>query len=310
VEDGGTLYASGRAAEYIEWLWPEVLGLASPDPYVGSADTGEPVLSSKVTETHAAQALGFTDFDAHPPENPWPPILEVWPTGISTIVKSDASSMVNTELIENLPPGNDLTDIPMSCSFTRGDGFVVFTNLYYRSDMDADERALTEYLVSLALMQPYIRTSRDLVNMAGYYPMGDWVGVVSEPGQRTFSIDLSDADDVYFVLNSDSFVFKLTVEGPGDIEENITGRTPISMAFPGVEDGTWTVTVAGTAEHSPYRVPFALTVGIKTDTQEMVTTEPEVIWRTPFEPDTYTITLRVIDDHFRADEFTVGLIVE
>jgi len=309
VQAGGSLYASGKACEYMTYLWPEIVTFAEPDPYVGKPNTTSDWMDAEILSDSAAFNLGFDELILTYPEYAWPPIVDV-DISTSIIVRADASSVVATELITNLPFGEDFDRMPSAVSFEYGDGFVLYTNHHLTSGMDIEERDLLDYLATVVLVQPLTQLAHTLLDMAGYFPYADYVGIVEEDVEMELEFDIEGIDDIYVVINGLDGSFDVTVEGPGDAFKEASGSIPMSMAFPSIEDGTWTVTFTATDTKGIDNMPYVIAIGERSESGDLVTTVPEVIWRTPFAPGTYAVTLKVQDEQFRGDQWAVGIEVE
>ncbi len=309
VQDGGSLYASGKACEYLIEFWPDVITFAEPDPYVGRPNTTSDWMFADIVSDSAAFNLGFDELILTYPEYAWPPIVDL-DISTSTYVRANASSVVAIELITNLPVGEDFELMPTAVSFEYGDGFVLYTNHHLTSGMDIEEEELLDYLATVVIAHPIVRTAHTLINMAGYFPYADYVGSVMEDVEMELVFTVMEVEDIYIVINALDGTFAVTVDGPGDILQDVEGSIPMSMAFPGVEDGTWTITFTATDTKGIDRMPFVVSIGERSEKGQIVTTVPEVIWRTPFVPDTYAITLEVQDEQFRGDKWTIGIEVE
>jgi len=309
VEDGGALYLSGTAYDYLPKLWPDIVTFPEPEPYVGSANTYGEVISAQILDKATAAALGITTLNVEYPDYPWPPVIDTkYPARV--IATADASDVVDISAITNLPPGEDFSSMPISIFFPYGDGMVLFTNKHYQDGLAAFDLGLVQYMVASVAIFPIAKTSHTLIDMGGYFPATDYVGFISEGVERKYAFDLAGAGDVYIVLNAPDGEFDFKVDGPEDSDADVTGTAPISMAFPGVTDGKWTIKIKANDTGDFDHLPYALSIGKRTSSEELVTDVPEVIWRVPFEPDIYTIRLNIIDDYFREDEFTVGVQVK
>jgi len=309
VEGGGALYASGRAAEYVRTLWPNRITFPKPDPYAGSANPADDLIQACIVDDPAQQSLGFDSLDLTYPSYSWPPVIA---TGGATtpIITADASSVVNIDLIENLPPGEDFEHMPVAMYFAHGDGIVVFTSFHYQPGLSSAETALLDYLAALVVMHPLKLRSHDMADMAGYFPYMDFVGLTTTDRQADFSFEIAGADDVFLILNARMGALDFSVTGPGDLHQDVSGPAPITMAFPNVADGEWSVSVKAISMSVAEVLPFVLSVAARSKDLQLVTSVPEVIWRTPMDAGTYTITLRAIDDRYRVDEMIVGIKVE
>jgi len=309
VDDGGSLYASGRASELVDLLWPGKIVFPEPDPYAGSANPGSEFISAWVTDDGMAQSVGFISCEFAYPDRVWMPVVSTG-SAVTTIMRADASEVVNIGAVTNLPVGYDFSEMPLAAFFSHGDGKVFFTNLYSDEASGDSVDMLRRYFSASVATEPMASTNHYLTDLAGFFPWKDYTGVMMEEDQTEYSFELPDSDDVHLILNATRGVFTMTVDGPGDADREVSGSVPFSTTFQDVESGDWTVTVEVTDASGGEYIPYVLSVGQRAQTEELITTVPEVIWRTPMEPETYTIKLRVIDDRSRADEWIVGLKVE
>jgi hypothetical protein len=309
VDDGGTLYASGRASELVDLLWPGKIVFPEPDPYVGSANPGSDFISAWVTDDGMAQSVGFISCEFAYPDRVWTPAVSTG-SAVTTIMRADASGVVNAGSVTNLPVGYDFSDMPLAAFFSHGDGKVFFTNLYSDTSSGHSVDVLRRYFAAFVATEPMASTNHYLTDLAGFFPWKDYIGVMMEEDQTEYAFELDDADDVHLILNATRGVFTMTVDGPGDADREISGSVPFSTTFQDVESGDWTVAVEVTDASGAEYIPYVLSVAQRSQTEELITTVPEVIWRTPMEPETYTIKLRIIDSLSRADEWIVGLQVE
>ncbi len=309
VDSGGALYASGTAADYLIKLPQNKVTFPEPDPYVGYANTSGDEIDGAIADEIAEMALDFSNIDIAFPNYPWAPIIDT--TGsVTTIATADASEIVDIDSIANLPTGEDFSEMPVTVTFSHGDGLILFTNFHCHADMNTREQNLLKYIYGLVLSHSLKDTAYTLMDMAGYFPNIDYAGILAEDDEVKYTADFIDIDDLYIVFNAPDGVFKLEIEGPNDLKKEVTAHAPISMAFPDASNGTWEFSITATDTGSDDNIPYILSTGLRTSDYQLITTVPEIIWRTPFEPDIYAVTLRVIDNHFKVAELTVGLKVK
>jgi hypothetical protein len=137
VTNGGTLYASDWAYEYVEQAFPSAIDFL-PDPKIGSS-TQFPVTAT-VLDPDLAFALGSDlaqiQFD-----------LDIW-------VLIDAAGAGTTPLIEGIAPlmggGVTPTAVPLAVQFAAGAGRVIYTSFHNEDGATEDmHRILENFIFSL-----------------------------------------------------------------------------------------------------------------------------------------------------------------
>jgi len=306
VSGGGALYASGRGADYLIEMGIDSVTFAEPEPYVGSANTLGDYIYGQVVDESMQDGTGIFLVDLQYPDYEWAPILDTgWPA--TPLMGADASDVIDAGSITNFPPGANLNAIPMAVLIPHGDGEILYTSFHDHPGMSHEEVTLVSYLVARTITWPIIKDSRRLIELTGFYPHWDFLGFINEDSTEEKDFDLEGFDDVMLVINAATGIYEIEITGPGDISESITTPVPISMTFPAVLSGEWTVSLHAVDTGDADIVPYVLSVGVKSATISMITLVPEVIWTVPPVNDIYQIHLEVIDGEFRTHDYLAGV---
>ena len=309
VEDGGSLYLSGTAADYLIELGIDSITFAKPEPYIGSANTEGELRGGTVLDPSMIDGTGFSELDLQYPDYPWAPIIDTdWPASI--LLEANMTGLFDTGSITNLPTGFDIAHTPYSVSIPYGKGQILYTTFHDHPGMKHDEVTLSLYLAALAVTWPIVSDARDLIELTGYYPYIDYIGMMSEGETVEKEFTLTGYENVILSINAAVGIYKIDVSGPGGLTKSLTAPVPVSMTFPSVEDGDWSVTLKAEDTGDLENVPYVLSVGVKSETSTIITQSPEVIWTVPSAPGIYTVRLKVIDSEFRTDEFLSGIKVK
>lgn len=241
VQNGGTLYASDWAYEYIEAAWPEKLEFAGT-----IAD--EQTVEGTITDAGMRDFVGQDTLSIFYDLSGWVPITQV-SAGVDVYMR-------NT--VEYPGPSSDLEthpNIPVVVGFSYGSGYVVYTS-FHEAVQDATALKLMEYLVLIPVTHELWAAARQSLEAQGFTILVVNRGVIDVEETRTFSVTSSQRD-LRFVLTFEDPALTLRVKRPnGEVFDEITSSTPpITIDVPGAEAGAWTFEVV--ANDLPYaNFPF------------------------------------------------------
>jgi hypothetical protein len=309
VYAGGSLYLSGKAADYLIELWPGDVKFPQANPYVVSTGADGEILDGRIIDDSCAATLNRTSVDITYSADDWP-VITGTSSSVETLVTVDASPVLSSNLISILPPSIDPENLPVAVSFDYGDGMVLYTCFHTGDNITDLQEEILHYFAAKLASHNLEEASHGLLNNAGFFLKTEYAGFADSDKEISYVLQMSDIDDAYFVLNNPEGILKLDISGPGSSDADVSGPAPLTAVFQDVIDGVWllTVTTVESTEHDT--IPCLLTVGIKTEALQLITDKPSAIWHTPFETGEYAITLRVTDSDDRIDEKTLAVEVE
>jgi len=153
VQNGGTLYASDWAYEYIEAAWPEKLEFAGT-----IAD--EQTVEGTITDAGMRDFVGQDTLSIFYDLSGWVPITQV-SAGVDVYMR-------NT--VEYPGPSSDLEthpNIPVVVGFSYGSGYVVYTS-FHEAVQDATALKLMEYLVLIPVTHELWAAARQSLEAQGF----------------------------------------------------------------------------------------------------------------------------------------------
>ncbi len=309
VYKGGALYLSGTGAELLSALWPETVKFPKPDPYVVSTGAQGEIIQAQIHDLSCTTALGITSMGIEYQSDDWAPIIGM-SASVDVLVSADVTSFLPPALIDLLPPTIQPSELPVSVEFPYGDGLVIYTSFHARENQTDSERGLLECYAAKLAAHPLTVETYGLINNAGFFHYADYAGLYSEDETASYVLQMSDIDDIYFILHAPDGVLELEIDGPGDADANVSGPAPLTSVFQDVSDGVWTISFSVLDSDGRAVLPCMLTIGTLSETLQLISDKPSAIWRTPFEPGEYWITLRILDAGFAMDEMVLIIDVE
>ncbi len=312
VFGGGTLYLSGKAADYLMGLWPGMVQFPDPDPYAGSAAGSGEMITAQVLDLACVNVLGMSSTEITYSSDDWPLILDVSP-GVDVLVTADSTEIIPPELIAILPPTLDQSKLPVALEFSFGAGTVLYTCFHVHGDLEdlpEAERGILDYFAAKVTTRRLAEATHDLVFNGGYFLAADYVGFCGENEEITHGLDISGAGDVFVVLHTHTGALEMDIVSPADDLSEVMGPTPLTAAFPDVSDGTWDISLRIADSNGYAALPYILTIGTRTEILQLTTDVSEAVWRSPFIAGEYAITLRVTNADFQVDEEIVLIEVE
>ena len=309
VYAGGSLYLSGKAADYLINLWPGTVKFPSPNPYVVSTGADGEILNGQILDESCSANLGKTSVEIGYSSKDWPVITGVTKS-VNVMVTVDATEILSPALIDSLPSAIDPKKMPAAVSFEFGKGIVLYTSFHNGVARTVAEKNLLGCFAAILCAHPLAPTNHEMLSRASYLFKTEYSGLIGADDQISYVLHLTNLDDVYFVLNSPAGVLKLDINGPASADSTVSGPSPLTAVFQEVTDGIWIldITALDTAKYD--RIPFLLTVGYRTSILQLLTWKPSAIWRTPFEPGEYSIILRVLNSNFQLDEKIIEVEVQ
>ncbi len=248
VAEGGAIYASDWAYQYLNASWPgtaEFAGKIAPMQWA----TGD-ILDAGLRDYVGEDTVNLTyDLDS------WVPIVSVGP---------DVDVYVTNTVTYN---ETEYADIPTVIGFSYGSGYVVYTS-FHEAAQDPLTLRLMEYLVLIPLTQSNWAALQADLRAGGYAPTKVNRGTVWRGGSSAFPYGAgavpvsSDGRDLLFGLRWDKGDLGLRVTRPdGSVYREVSStRPPILIDVPDAEAGTWTYEVMGILVPYP-NYPFVAAVG-------------------------------------------------
>ncbi len=256
VEEGGAIYASDWAYEYLNASWP---GMAE---YAGKIAPQQDTVG-EIVDPGLRDYLGQDTVNLTYDLGSWNPIVSVGPDVdvyvTNTVHYGDEYGYNDTEH----------EDVPTVIGFEYGTGYVLYTSFHEAAQSNLTLR-LMEYLVLIPLTQTNWRTLESEIGAAGYTTLKVNRGTISRDGSLDFPLDAavvpygSAGRDLLFGLRWDKGELTLRVLRPdGTLYREVSSTYPsILIDVQDAEAGTWTYEVAG--HFIPYaNYPFVAAVGYR-----------------------------------------------
>jgi hypothetical protein len=149
VQNGGTLYASDQAYDYIERTWPQRIDFFGDDTIGNDAEYGE---SGTITAQVHIQGIGFTTMPVDYDLSSWAMIEKAPETTISgkevTVLiegprpvydpnSYSVSLSKHSKGIHKLPLTKSTTNYPIMVQFTDGNGKVIYSSFHTEAQVNA-----------------------------------------------------------------------------------------------------------------------------------------------------------------------------
>ena len=108
VEDGGSLYVSGTAVDYISNTGSSALVFPAPDPYVGSANSGGEFITGIIRDEAMSDETDIILVDLQYPDYNWVPVIDTnYPANV--LIDADASEIIDIGAIRKFSRSGNAT---------------------------------------------------------------------------------------------------------------------------------------------------------------------------------------------------------
>ena len=140
VNNGGQIYASDWAYDYVETIWPDSVDFVGNDDEIDAAQLGEyGFITAAVSDSSMAEWLGSNYVDIEYDLPVWPPI-------------EDTSSAVSIHLSGSVEyregtSSYTLSSVPLLVSFTSGEGRVVYSTFRVAKNATTDMMLVLQYMM-------------------------------------------------------------------------------------------------------------------------------------------------------------------
>ncbi len=140
VNNGGQIYASDWAYDYVETIWPEAIDFVGNDDEIDDAQLGEyGLVTAAVSDSSMADWLGSNYVDIEYDLPVWPPI-------------SQTENYVSVHLSGNVEyregtSSYTLSSVPLLVSFGSGEGRVVYSTFRVAKNASTDMMLVLQYMM-------------------------------------------------------------------------------------------------------------------------------------------------------------------
>lgn len=247
VEDGGAIYASDWASSLIDIGFDDAIGFYGEENYEGPRIGDSCTITADVIDPGFAAYLGsrtaMVEFN-----------LGSW------VVMSSVLSTTRQYLAGTVDTSEGSMYVPITVSFRRGGGSVVYTSFHYEAQSSLLTQRLMEYLVFTAVTENVASTVEDSLSSEGYYLSYDIRGGINQGETKNFTITISQSTNVKFVLDSYSPCMEFSVQTPAGAVLESAGTKRRCIEIAGAAPGTYTINATG-VNVSSENEPFVLAVG-------------------------------------------------
>ncbi len=140
VSNGGQLYVSDWAYDYVETSWPDALNFVGEDEIIDDAQVGDyGLVTASVSDASLAEWLGSDHVDIEYDLPVWPPMQSV-----EDYVSVHLSGSVVYQEGTN---ETSLPNVPLLVSFGSGDGKVVFSSFRVAKNASTDMMLVLQYML-------------------------------------------------------------------------------------------------------------------------------------------------------------------
>ncbi len=140
VSNGGQIYVSDWAYDYVESTWPDALNFVGDDETIDAAQLGDyGSVSAAVTDASLAEWLGSNYVDIEYDLPVWPPV-----TDTEAYVSVHLSGSITYQEGTSETP---LSNVPLLVSFTSGEGRVVFSSFRVAKNASSDMMLVLQYML-------------------------------------------------------------------------------------------------------------------------------------------------------------------
>ncbi len=140
VNNGGQIYSSDWAYDYVESIWPDAIDFVGNDDEVDSAQLGEyGFVKAAVSDSAMAEWLGSNYVDIEYDLPVWAPIEDT-SSAVSVHLSGDVEYREGTS-------SYTLSSVPLLVSFTSGEGRVVYSTFRVAKNATTDMMLVLQYMM-------------------------------------------------------------------------------------------------------------------------------------------------------------------
>ncbi len=150
--------------------------------------------------------------------------------------------------------------VPITVSFRRGGGSVVYTSFHYRAQSTLLEEKLMEYLVFTAVTENVASAVQNSLASEGYYLSYDIRGGINQGQTKSYTITISKSTNVKFVSDAYSPCMEFSVQTPAGAVLESAGTKRGCIEIADAAPGTYMINATG-VNVSSENEPFVLAVG-------------------------------------------------
>jgi len=189
VEAGGIIYASDWAYRVIEETFDDAIKFYGEEIEDNLCKIGQACnVSADVVDPGFAAYLGDNIVTVEFNMDAWV-VME----SVPETTKQYLSGVVEIS-------GEGPMDVPITVSFSRGEGYVIFTSFHYEAQGPMAE-TLMEYLVFKAVTEDITSTVESSLTGEGYDIAYDIRGGINQDETKDYNIEIDESGDTKFVLD-------------------------------------------------------------------------------------------------------------
>lgn len=249
VAQGGTLYVSDWAADYVVHAFPKLITFAGRSGKQGH-------VTAQVVDSGLRGMLG-SSIRLHFDMGSWVPIAQV-SKDVQTYMAFDKS--------------------PILVSFVHGKGSVVYTAFHNHAQVSDHEAQLLQYLVLKPLMA---QASVEMLDFAWTEKkqLQETVGKINQNETSAwYSYQSSGSSALTARLNwKGDARLGLEIKGPGGTQQQQSDSPPLSITLPAAQPGQWQYRITG-HQVSTKNFPFVLLIGPSDQVAQANTLPPLSTW--------------------------------
>lgn len=264
VRDGGAVYASDWAYEFIDRSFPGYIQYYT----LAGATVGEAqVVQADIVNPGLASYLAATTIEINFDMPSWVPIQSV---------TDDVRIYLAGDYSFNTPSLTAADDDPLTVSFAYGDGRVVYTAFHSEGQDSEDEARLLEYVVYISATEGLSSSLRDLLAGSGYATREEILGAI-DMGQTSprYALANPTETDLFIGLNWQMGTMRLSVFRPdGSLFDQQEGASPLALEIADAGAGEWSYQ-ADALDVPLDNTPYLIQIGIPEAAPPTPTSSPQ-----------------------------------
>lgn len=230
VRQGGTLYASDWAYEYIEKAFPGYINYYPENPLIGD----DQIVTADIVDPGLASFLDKPTLEINFELPLWVPVESV-EDSVKVYLAADIQLM----------DGAVSNDNPLTVSFAYGNGRVVYTAYHNEGQTSEEEIKFLNYLILVTTTEELSVLLQDGLTALGYNMQQEMLGSIRAADTSTpFIFSNPSTADLAVGLNWQDGTLGLSVFKPdGSLYAQLEGSPPLIMEIPNAETGDWSIHV-------------------------------------------------------------------
>ncbi len=226
VREGGTLYASDWAFEYIDKAFPGYIHYYPEDPLVGRAQS----VTADIVDSGLANFFNSPTVEILFNMDSWVPIESV---------EDSVKVYMSADIL--LTNGTIADEKPLVASFAYGEGRVVYTAYHNEGQTTEDGTRLMNYLVFVTTTEELSAALQENMTASGYATQQELLGSINTGDTSTrYTFINPSITDLAVGLNWQEGTLGLSVFKPdGSLYAQQDGSPPLIMVIPNAEAGDW-----------------------------------------------------------------------